>query len=82
MSTLLNKYYRVDKTATELLNKPCFDETLSIEKRKDSKNRIYCLLIEEYQTSNYIYKKRVSNEFLEIRIKQGLFKEKELENES
>ena len=81
MGTLLNKYYRVDITRTELLNKPCFDETLSIEKRKDSKGRIYCLLVEEYKSNNFIYKKRVPNELLEIRIKQGLFKEKE-ENES
>ena len=71
------KYFRKDKSRSDILNKLCVDECFYIEEKIDKFGREYYLMVEEYKSVNYKRSYRIKNDVARHRIYNGLFIEKD-----
>jgi hypothetical protein len=71
------KYYRVDKTGTELCGELVVDETIYIEYKKDKLGRDWYWMCEDFRPfTKKINKFRIPAYAAKFKIHEGLFQEK------
>jgi hypothetical protein len=65
------KYYRVDKTASEIRNQTIFDDTLYIEKLRNRKDQAYYMMVEDLGKIKHAH--RLRKDSAEEKIDSGRF---------